>query len=74
MRGRFASGILNRLGMPQMACNTNERYIEMAVELIQNPSLLHVYKTNIATQKSKLFNDLAPIRDLEKFLVRHLKK
>ena len=73
MRSRLASAILKRLRVPELVCHTNQDYIEMVVQLIQNPHLLQSYKANIARRKQNLFNDLSPIRALEDFLVLMVK-
>ena len=73
MRGRLASAILSMLGTSKLICHTNQAYIDTVTELIQNPSLLRLQKTNIATRKNILFKDLTPIRALEDFLRSHIK-
>lgn len=74
MRGRLASGILNKIGLSGLVCKTESEYINLAVEMIQNAELLQSYKSAIAERKLKLFNDLSPIRALEDFLALHIKK
>lgn len=71
MRGRLASAILNRLGVPELICHTKQNYIDMVVELIKSPPLLESYKTTIATKRHILFHDSSPIRALENFLLSH---
>ena len=72
MRGRLASGILNRIGLPQLVCKTEIEYINLVVELIQNKDLLQSYKAVIAERKMNLFNDTTPIGALEDFLRGHI--
>lgn len=74
MRGRLASAILNHINLPDLACNTSNEYIDLVVELIQNRALLNSYRNKIAQSKSILFNDLMPIRALEKFLIQQTQK
>lgn len=71
MRGRLASAILGMLGTSKLICHTNKAFIDTVTQLIQNPSLLRLQKTNIATRKNILFNDLTAIRALENFLRSH---
>jgi protein O-GlcNAc transferase len=72
MRGRLASGILNRIGLSQLVCKTELEYINLVVEMIQNKDLLQSYKAVIAERKMNLFNDPIPIRALEDFLSHHI--
>ena len=74
MRGRLASAILNHINLPGLACNSSNEYIDLVVELIQNRALLNSYRNKIAQSKSILFNDLMPIRALEKFLIQQTQK
>ena len=69
LRGRLASAILNKMGLPELICKTEVAYIDLVVELIQNRELLISYKAKIAKSKMNLFNDLEPIRTLENFLI-----
>ena len=69
LRGRLASAILNKMGLPELICKTEVAYIYLVVELIQNRELLISYKAKIANSKMNLFNDLEPIRSLENFLI-----
>lgn len=74
MRGRLASAILNRIGLSDLICQTNDAYIDLVVELTQNQHLLNSYKDKIAKSKNALFNDLEPIKALEDFLIQQIRK
>jgi predicted O-linked N-acetylglucosamine transferase (SPINDLY family) len=74
LRGRLASAILHKMGLPELICKTEASYIDLVVKLIQNPELLSSYKAAIAKSKMHLFNDLEPIMALEKFLINKTKK
>jgi len=74
LRGRLASGTLNKMGLPELICKTEVAYIDLVVKLIQNPELLISYKAAIAKSKMNLFNDLEPIRALENFLIVQTQK
>jgi len=72
MRGRLASGLLRKLGLSRLICETRSSYINLVVELIQNKSLLKSVKEDIHKSKMVLFCDLEPIRSLESFLIKNL--
>ena len=74
MRSRLASAILKRIGLSGLVCQSNSAYIELVVELIQNELLLNSFKEKIGRSKAALFNDLEPIRALEKFLINQTHK
>lgn len=74
MRGRLASAILNHLGLADLVCQSQGGYVDLTVDLIQNPTLLSSYRDKIAQSKAILFNDLEPIRSLESFLIQQTKK
>lgn len=74
MRGRLASAILNRVGLPNLICQSTDAYIDLVIELTQNQNLLNTYKEKISKSKNALFNDLEPIRALENFLIQHIRK
>ncbi len=74
MRGRLASAILNRIGLQDLACQSDSAYIDLIVELIQNQPLLNSYKEKIAKSKIILFDDLGPIRALEDFLIQQIRQ
>jgi predicted O-linked N-acetylglucosamine transferase (SPINDLY family) len=74
MRGRLASAILDRIGLPELICRSNTAYIDLAVEFIQNRNLLNSIKDKIAKSKAILFNDIEPIRSLEQFLIQQARK
>jgi len=74
LRGRLASAILNKMGLAELICKTEVSYVDLVVELIQNPELLISYKVAIAKSKINLFNDLEPIRALENFLIEQTQK
>lgn len=73
MRGKLASAILCNLQLDSLVAKTNEEYINIAVNLIQNNQLLKSYKTKIAQSKLSVFENLEPIRALEQFLIQKSK-
>ncbi|MBU3616535.1 glycosyltransferase family 41 protein [Polynucleobacter sp. JS-Polo-80-F4] len=74
MRGRLASAILNQIGLENLVCQTNNGYIDLVVELLQNRDRLNAYRDQIAKSKAILFNDLEPIKALENFLIQQTRK
>ena len=74
MRGRLASGILNKLDLRELICKDADNYADLAVNLIQDQNKLKSYKALINANKMNLFNDLSPIRALENFLIQNVQK
>jgi predicted O-linked N-acetylglucosamine transferase (SPINDLY family) len=70
MRGRFASGILKRLGLQELVARTEEDYIDLAVRICRDDAYRAHLRESIAARRSILFDDPAPIRALEQFLLR----
>jgi predicted O-linked N-acetylglucosamine transferase (SPINDLY family) len=69
MRGRLASGILNRMGMRSLIAQSNEEYIASTLDLILNREKLHLRQSQLKKNLLILFNDLEPIRTFEQFLL-----
>lgn len=69
MRGRFASGILKRMGMQELIAATEEEYVEVAVKLAQDAGYRDQIRARIAASRDVLYEDVAPIRALEEFLM-----
>lgn len=68
MRGRFATGILERMGMSELIASDDKQYIELAVKLVQNrPYRSQVVKKIIET-RDILYDDTKVIRSFEEFL------
>jgi len=70
MRGRFASGILRELGLPELIAESNDDYIDLVVRLAGDSPLRSFLKHRIADSRRKLFDDANSIRDFEAFLGR----
>ena len=69
LRGRFASGILNKMGMIECISHTDQDYIDLVVKVATTPELAHRLKQEIVQKRHILFNDLSPIRAFEEFLI-----
>ena len=74
MRGRFASGILKRIGLSELVAQTHERYVELAVKLGQDSEYRRDVRARIVASRDVLFDDVAPIRALERFLLEVTKR
>jgi predicted O-linked N-acetylglucosamine transferase (SPINDLY family) len=69
LRGRFASGILRRLGLPELVASTEEEYVGLAVRMCKDPDFRERVRGRIEASSHLLFRDTAPVRALEDFLV-----
>jgi predicted O-linked N-acetylglucosamine transferase (SPINDLY family) len=70
MRGRFASGVLKRMGLPELVAQSEEDFIALAVKLARDTQYREHIRSRIAASRQLLFEDLAPIRVLEDFLAK----
>ena len=69
MRGRLASGLLKRIGLAELVAPTQEEYVNLVVQLAQNRNLNLAIRKHMAVARDVLFDDVAPIRTLEQFLI-----
>jgi predicted O-linked N-acetylglucosamine transferase (SPINDLY family) len=67
MRGRLASGIMRRMGMPELVATTHQEFIQKAVELAADDRKLKKLRSEISKRRKFLFRDDHPIRALEDF-------
>lgn len=70
MRGRLASGILKRMGLAELVAASDEDYISLAVRLMTDADYRAGVRERIAASRGVLFEDMAPIRAMEDFLVQ----
>jgi protein O-GlcNAc transferase len=68
MRGRLAGGILRRMGMPELIADTDEGYINLAVKLARDAAYRREIRQRTEASRQILFDDIEPVRALEKFL------
>jgi predicted O-linked N-acetylglucosamine transferase (SPINDLY family) len=68
MRGRFASGILKRMGLQELVAATEDDYVGLAVKLAQDTAYRDQIRARIGASRAGLYEDLVPIRALEAFL------
>ena len=69
MRGRLASGILKRMGLDELVARSDEDYVSLAARLVTDPTYRSDVRKRIAAARTSLFEDKAPIRAMENFLV-----
>ena len=69
MRGRLASGIMRRMKMTELVANTDDAFIEAAVELAGNDSRRSALRVEIANRRKILFHDVEAVRALERCLI-----
>jgi len=70
MRGRLASGILRRMGLPELVAENENDYIELAIKLATSPDYRDKVQRSILEKRPALFEDPAPVQALEDFLKR----
>ena len=70
LRGRLASGILKRIGLPELVAVDAAQYVELAVRLAQDAGYRQDIRRRIEERRGALFDDTAPIRALEAFLAQ----
>jgi len=68
LRGRLASGILRRLGLEELVADDDEGYIGRAVRLAREPDYRDDIRRRMAAARPVLYEDLEPIRALERYL------
>jgi predicted O-linked N-acetylglucosamine transferase (SPINDLY family) len=69
MRGRLGSGIVRRMGLPELVATSDEEYIDLAVRLASEKQFSMQTRDAIVANRSKVFNDLTPVRAMESFLI-----
>lgn len=74
MRGRLGSGILKRTGLQELVASTEEEYVALAVRLSKDKEYREHIRERIEGSRHLLFEDYAPIRDLENFLAEATKR
>lgn len=68
MRGRLASGLLHRIGLHEWVAKTKADFIAKAMRLVVDEPLRLELRQQIAKRRAILFNDLEPVRALERVL------
>jgi protein O-GlcNAc transferase len=68
MRGRLASGLLRRIGLDSWVAVSHAEFVEKAMLLVVDGSIQRELRRQISQRCVLLFNDLEPIRALERVL------
>jgi predicted O-linked N-acetylglucosamine transferase (SPINDLY family) len=68
MRGRFASGILKRIGLPDLIAGSEAAYVEVAVRLAKDHQFRSTVRERMALSRHLLYHDIEVIRAAENFL------
>ena len=68
MRGRLASGILRRMGLPELITHGDEEYVALAVRLAQDAEYRQNIQKQIEEKRAVLFDDTAPTAAFQEFL------
>ena len=70
LRGRLASGIMKRIGLPELVARSESDYVGLAVRLCRDADFRGRVRERIEAGRNVLFEDEVPIRALEDFLER----
>jgi protein O-GlcNAc transferase len=68
MRGRLASAVMRRLDLPELVATTKQEFIDKAVKLAGDPGRREKLRAEMRQRRNVLFNDIAPVRALERHL------
>lgn len=69
MRGKFASGILGRVGLQELVATTEDDYVALALKLGTDADYRRAVHGRIEASRPVLYDDAAPVRALEQFLI-----
>lgn len=64
MRGRLASGLMRRIGLPELVASSDEEFIDRAVQLAADDSKRKALRHQITNRRQILYHDLEPVRAL----------
>ncbi len=67
MRGRLASGLLKRIGLNQLISENEQGYVNLVEKLVRDQEFNRDIRKLIQNRLHLVFDDLEPIRSLEKF-------
>ena len=68
MRGRLASGILQRMELGELVTQSEEEYVALAVRIATEADYREHIRGRIQESSPILFEDVTPVRALEDFL------
>jgi predicted O-linked N-acetylglucosamine transferase (SPINDLY family) len=69
LRGRFASAILRRIGLGELATDSEAAYVELAARLAADAAYNRATRARIEAGRGVLFDDVETVKALEEFLV-----
>ncbi len=69
LRGRLASGVARRLGMPELVASDNAGYVELATRLALDDARRARIRDRYAAARHRLYEGVASVRALEDFLI-----
>lgn len=74
MRGRLASGILRRIGLHDLVCNSTMHFAQKAARLLTDETCLNTARATITKNRHLLFNDTDTISAFESILREALER
>jgi protein O-GlcNAc transferase len=74
LRGRFASGILKRIGLQELVAASDEEYVALVIRLVCDRDYRERIRGQIEAERDCLSEDTAPIDALEEFLSKVVKR
>lgn len=69
MRGRLASGILQRIGMDELVTKSEAEYINLVIRIVKDMNYRNEVVKKITNKRDILYEDMEPILALENFLI-----
>lgn len=69
MRGRLGSGVLKRIGLQELVVASEKDYVAAAIRLAKDVEYRQRVRQRISATRHRLFEDAAPIRAMESFLL-----
>ena len=69
MRGRLASGVLRRMGLHELVADSENGYVDLAVRLVRDQPYRDEIRREIIRRREVLYDDVEPVRALERFLI-----
>jgi protein O-GlcNAc transferase len=67
LRGRLASGVMRRMGLPELVACDDASFVEIAVRLATDAAWWGEMRRRMEAARAALYGDAAPVRALEKF-------
>ena len=74
MRGRFASGIVKRMKLDEVVAKSEKEYIALAAKLAGDTAYREQIRARIVAARGVLYEDKAPIRALEEFMMSEIRR